>query len=56
MPGHALHSANVVAGGEQITDDYVDTLQDHRPPYSSPPSRRSHSRAVRLADSRLCAM
>ncbi len=56
VPGELLGGGEIHAGVEQITDDDVDTCQDHRSAYRSPLVRRSHSRAVRLADSRLCAM
>ncbi len=56
VAGGLLGGREVHVDVEQVGHDDVDTCQDHHPPYSSPPSRRSHSRALRLADSRLCAM
>ncbi len=56
MAGELLGGGEIHAGVEQVGDDDVDMCQDHRLAYRSPPSRRSHSRALRLADSRLCAI
>ena len=50
------HRRDIDLGFPQIGHDDVDTCQDHRFAYSSPSVRRSHSRALRLADSRLWAM
>jgi len=56
VAGALLGGRESHAGVEQVGDDEVDTCQGYHAAYRSPPSRRSHSRALRLADSRLCAM